>query len=339
MIQKLYAQFEGLVTRWKDKLTSDPFLVAQIKIAILYFIVGTVVSIIISDIADRFLRDAVYEIARLDTGPMVELAFIKAEQELWFWRGVKLILLVVAAYFLARYALRPVKKSAELQKRFSATVSHELKTPIAVMKNSIEVALRHEEFLTREKAISILKSNREEIEELSNLTDFLMVFSGLKNKKRTFMKEEINLRVKVEKAIEKVKDTMGQDVSIVIKAPESVFITGSKAGVVMLITNLLKNAVAHSTTGFVEVSLADEGPKISLVVRDNGSGILEEDLPYIFEPFYRGASESGGKIQNGLGLGLTIVKEIVEMHHATLTVKSEKGVGTVFAVIFPKNKS
>ena len=302
----------------------------------MYLLVGIAISILVSDVADHFLRLAVYKIALLDTGPAVSTAFAKALAELWFWRWVKLFLLVITAYFLTLYALRPIKKSAELQKRFAATVSHELKTPITVMRNSIEVALRHKENLTLQKAISVLESNQEEVKYLSDMVEFITTFSRLKDRRNLFPRSKISLLVVIEQVVHSLQSNEKNGV-IIMDVPGDAFIFGNETGIYVLVTNLIKNALAHSPSeGVISVRVVEDSLTVTLSVSDTGQGISSEDMPYIFVPFYSGYNGRKNITGDGLGLGLSIAKEIAKLHHASISAKNNPKGGATLQVVFKK---
>jgi signal transduction histidine kinase len=102
--------------------------------------------------------------------------------------------------------------------------------------------------------------------------------------------------------------------------------------------NLLSNALKYTPEGGkveVEVSLSAEGESIEIAVKDNGIGIFAEDLPKIFEPFQRGLNASGEK---GIGLGLSLVKEVIDLHTGKIDVESKPQKGTTFSVVLPIRK-
>ena len=173
MIRKLYARCAAWATRFRDNLYEDQFLVARLRITLLFFVVAVFITIVIGDAADANINNSVREMFLSQSGISVERSIADIQHKLWLFRGIKLLLIVVSSYFLAVYALRPIKKSAETQKRFIATVSHQLRTPLAVMKNTSEIALRNPD-LPLERARNILISNVEESDRLAETIKFFL---------------------------------------------------------------------------------------------------------------------------------------------------------------------
>ncbi len=337
MIKKLYEPFVDWATRLKNKYTNDPFFRAQVRLIILFFLVGSIISVVVSDLADYFLRESLYTITSLNSGDTIKLAFNHAERSLWFWRAVKLILTVIAAYFLVTFTFRPVKKSAELQRRFAAVASHELRTPLAIIKNTVEVALRNKSTLTLEKAVRILESNKEEVERLANITEFLMVYSKLKEIRGPFPLKPTELVPVVEKTVAFIEKYSNQPRKIGLKTSGSGLIKADPTSLKLLLVNLLKNAVEHTPAdGKINIEITEDNSCVFVTISDTGSGIAKEDIPYIFEPFYSGAAAEFNPEKGGVGLGLSIVKEIAKLHKASVVLESTSERGTVFKITFDK---
>lgn len=341
MITRSSGPFEGLVTQYKDKLRTDPFFAARLKIAALYFVCGVFIYITVDFFIDASLRDSFYLVASLPQGSPVDESFRALKINLWLGRALKLVLFAIAAYFLAGLAMRPIKRSAEMQKRFIATVSHELRTPLAVAKNTAEVALRSEQTLTREKAVGVIKSSLEEMNRISDIIQFLLTFSNLEHRKESFTQQRVSLGEVATRAITMVRKNMPQaEVHIDLVVHGADMVSGSATALEELMLNLIKNAVTYTASGKqVRVSIREhESGDVALHVADEGVGIAEEDMPNLFEPFFQGRYTPEHQT-HGIGLGLSIVKEIVALHDATLEVTSVPGKGSTFSVVFPVSES
>lgn len=337
MITRSFAPFAGWVTQYRDKLRADPFLAVRIKIAALYFICGVFIYIIVDYFIDAGLKEAFYLAASLPPGEPIDEAFKALKLHLWSGRFLKLVLFAISAYILAGIAMRPIKRSAELQKRFIATVSHELRTPLAVAKNTSEVALRNEATLSREKAVGVVKSSLEEMDRISDIIQFLLTFSNLEHRKKSFTLEQISLAQVAEKTIELARKNFAHThVHIRLRTEGPSLITGSATALDELLLNLVKNAVTYTPEGgevTVSIHETDEHGVI-LRVADEGPGISEEDVPQLFEPFFQGKATPVHHT-HGIGLGLAIVKSIAELHGATVEVARRESGGTLFTVSFP----
>lgn len=216
-----------------------------------------------------------------------------------------------------------VEESADAQRRLVADASHELRTPLASLRANIEV-LQHPGALPPEEHEALLRDVVEQTDELSALvTD--IVHAG-ETTVRQDEAQDVRLDEIVQAAAERVRRlhpgvTVLQDLSPTV-------VDGVPERLNRLVANLLDNAVKWSPAGSpIEVTLADR----VLVVRDHGPGFAEDDLPHVFERFYR-STEARGK--PGSGLGLSIVRQVAEMHGATVTAGNAPGGGAVIAVAF-----
>ena len=223
-------------------------------------------------------------------------------------------------------------KQEILRKRLTADVAHELRTPLATLQSHVEAFIDgvwvpdqkrlqgfHEEILRLSKLVGELeKLSKYEVENLA-LSKEQFEISGLiegiaGNFAGEFKKKNIQLELNTEKqSIEADKDKISQ-----------VFI------------NLLSNAIKYTPDGGkIEVHVSGLKDMVKVEVRDTGIGIFEEDLPYIFERFYR-TDKSRNRATGGAGIGLTIVKSIVEAHKGSITADSMLKRGSVFTVVLPK---
>lgn len=324
----------------RNRIHTDPFFVTHVQLMLLYFVIGVVIFIFFGWYLSNVSFQPVYEAARVLQANSTTLEAIDDYKQASLERRLLLTLLfTVATYFLTQFAMRPIKKSVELQERFISIVSHELRTPLTVMKNMSEIALRNPQSLDVEKATRILQSNLEETDKLSDTIRFLVAFSGLKIQRQIPDVQPVSLETVAKKALEDAQREaalFGVTLSLDARVPG--IVRGNPAALGGLVTNLVRNAIFHTPReGSVSVSLDEVKGRIQLSVSDTGKGIPKKDLPYIFQPFYQGQSGTvHEQAQKGLGLGLSIVKEVAELHHGRVSVRTIEGTGTVFAVLFPK---
>lgn len=335
MIKKLYERSAAWGTRQLNRFNADPFRSARLETALLYFVVGVAIVLVTDFFVDNAIRNTIYSIAVGQTGNPVREAFMHVRQLLWVSRGIKLVLYAVAVYFIAGFAMRHVKRAAELQRRFIATVSHELRTPLTVMKNAKEVALRRKDTLTREQAIGLVEENLVEVNRLSDMVQFLIDFSQLGRQKKLLL-APVELASIASEALALFKEqAAAAGVSLSFEAAAPVSIRGNTTALRQIVTNLVKNAIAHTPRGgSVVVRIDSSADRVRLLVKDNGSGISAKDVPYLFDPFYRGETIPGGSVSAGMGLGLTVVRDLSRLHGANVAVSSIEGVGSEFAVTF-----
>lgn len=231
-------------------------------------------------------------------------------------------------FILAGRTLRPIKEMVDEQNRFISDASHELKTPLTSLKSVFEVYLRDKEGgLTEAK--QIISESVTEVNKLQSLTEYLLKLSRFQKPNNSF--ETVPLKEIVATAVKKITPLAKiKNIEIITKT-ENLYLAGDKNNLAELVTILLDNAVKYSPPGKpVTVSL-EKDKNIVLKVEDHGVGINENDLPHIFERFYR-AQKS--RSDDGFGLGLAIAKEIVKMHGGLISVKSQEGYGTIFTVTF-----
>jgi two-component system sensor histidine kinase BaeS len=227
-------------------------------------------------------------------------------------------------------AFNRMAQSLELQealrKKLTSNVAHELRTPISAIRGELEgmidgfIPADSEHLQSLYAEIGRLRKILEGIEELSQAEA-----SGL-----TLRKQELLLQPFLKNILERfMKVFQDSGVGIELACDEGLKISADPDRLSQVVINLLSNALkATEKGGNVRVMAARGEGETVLEVRDNGRGIKSEDLPYIFERFYRG---TGG----GLGLGLTIVRELVEAHGGRVTVSSEYGKGATFTVSLP----
>lgn len=238
-----------------------------------------------------------------------------------------------ASYGLARRTLRPIEESLEAQTRFAGDASHELRTPLAAMQTEIEVALRNPS-LTKALAIKLLQSNLEEVAKLKALSDGLLRLSTTESKQ--VFDQEVPLKKVVEKAAERW-DKIASTKKITIKTELSDVRTyGDEQSLVDLVSILLDNAIKYSPKNSevsIRVYRKDKNAYVS--ISDKGIGIKAEDLPRIFERFYRTDSSRSKKHTGGYGLGLAIAKKIADLHGGSIEVKSARERGATFTIQLP----
>ena len=237
----------------------------------------------------------------------------------------------IASYFLARRTLQPIEQAHEAQSRFTSDASHELRTPLAAMKTELEVALRDPK-LSKEEMRELLISNLEEVNKLSQISQTLLLLSRLDHS--ALEKGRVGLNDIVRRLVENNNRLNSR---IIYTAPEKpLYINANKVSIEELVTILVDNALKYSPpTSKVKVVLKKEGRKARIDVINGGKGIAAEDLPYIFDRFYRADESRTGGNSTGFGLGLSLAKKIVELHQGDFSASSEPNKETIFTVQLP----
>ncbi len=228
--------------------------------------------------------------------------------------------------------LRSLEK---MRSDFVANVSHELRTPLTAIRGFTETIM-HEE-LTREQLVDFLQVIDRETGRLSKLLDDLLDLAQIENEKGFVKKEAVDLVKLITEAVQRVEDLRQQNkADLVLDLPsESLFVEGNYEWLCQAIVNILENAIRYGVPeGRIIVKLNDLGSQVSVEISDNGPGIPEADLPYVFERFYR-VDKARSRKSGGTGLGLSIVKHIMEAHDASYSLESREGSGTLFRFSLP----
>lgn len=228
------------------------------------------------------------------------------------------------------------KKLEEMQKEFVANVSHELRTPLTTIKSYAET-LTNGAMEEKEIANNFLGVINHEADRMTALVQDLLELSRLDNKQTKFDMKLILLNEIVEQSIQKYQihaqkkyqNMRYHDIDHQYK------IIGDASRIEQVIKNVVSNAVKYSPEhADIDVRLIDKKDKIEVQVQDTGFGIPKEDLPRIFERFYR-VDKARSRAMGGTGLGLAIAKEIMDCHGGDIRVESEDGNGTIFYLDFP----
>jgi signal transduction histidine kinase len=209
-----------------------------------------------------------------------------------------------------------------------------LRTPLTSLKSEIEVALRDER-LTLPEAKKLLQSNLEEVDKMNALSDYLLRLNKYQAGEATLTFKPINLKVVAARAIEKVK-VMAQSRKIkIIQELDSAKIFGNEDSLIELATIFLENAIKYNgQSRRVIFRTRKEGGEAILEVQDFGIGIKKEDIPHIFDRFFRADSSRSKRATDGYGLGLAIAKSIVELHAGKIRAESRVGKGSTFSASF-----
>ena len=228
--------------------------------------------------------------------------------------------------------LRTIEK---MRSDFVANVSHELRTPLTAVRGYTETIL-HEE-LNHQQLIEFLQIIDRETKRLSALLDDLLDLAQIENEKGYVKKEAVNLKTLIKEAVSRVEDLrLMKDVSIEVVIPETeLTVLGNYEWLNQALVNVLENSIKHGKDkGIVKVLLSKEDQVAVIKISDDGPGIPDADLPYVFERFYR-VDKARTRKSGGTGLGLSIVKHIMEAHAAEYSLQSKEGSGTVFRFSIP----
>ncbi len=219
-------------------------------------------------------------------------------------------------------------------KQFSADASHELKTPLTILKGEMEIALRGHgdaEFMRE-----VIESSLEEVDRMSGIVKSLLDLTKIGVEKEAATLEQVHLEIVLMERFEHFKRfALDRGVTLKVVKNEPAVVEADPLRIGQLFYNLIDNAIKYTGKGGqVELSVYKEKEKAVFKVKDTGVGIMSEDLPHVFDRFYR-VDKARTREAGGAGLGLSICKEIVETYGGTISVESSHGAGTLFTVTLP----
>ena len=221
------------------------------------------------------------------------------------------------------------------QMQFTADASHELRTPLAVILAEVNSSLARER--SPEDYREAMESCRRAAQRMHQLTESLLTLARLDSDAGRMERGNLALDKVVSETLQVLQPLAGEHEVTLHSEIASASFHGNSHQLGQVVTNLVSNAIYYNRPGGkVNVKLENRGATIQLEVRDNGVGISDEDLPNIFERFYR-ADASRSQANGHAGLGLAISKAIVELHGGTIRAESKLSEGTVFTVDFPQS--
>jgi Signal transduction histidine kinase len=229
-----------------------------------------------------------------------------------------------------------VKKYEQSKREFVDNASHELKTPISVLRGIVETLLEEEE---DQRKRHFLEKALRRIEQMQNLVEDLLTLTKLESGRERLNLSEFKLRELVEEVYDSLEqEFVKREVSFENLVSEDFKMFADRQKLFLLLRNLIDNAVKYNKRGGkVWVRAKKEGNKQILEVEDTGIGIPPEHIPFIFERFYR-VDKGRSREMGGTGLGLSIVKHIVFLHGGEIMVHSKPGEGSRFSIMIPMYK-
>lgn len=226
-----------------------------------------------------------------------------------------------------------IKRLENIRSQFVANVSHELKTPLTSIKGFAETLKYVEDTATREKFLDIIDK---EAERLTSLINDILILSNIENSNK-MIEDEFTPSEVIEDVINMFTTNVNKkEVIINYEGNKGVVLIGDKDKFFQMMLNLVENAIKYSVSKtIIKIKSYERGGYYFIIVEDNGIGIPKEDLPRIFERFYR---VDKSRAKGGTGLGLAIVKHIVKIFNGEIYVKSVLNEGTKFTIKLRKSK-
>lgn len=228
-----------------------------------------------------------------------------------------------------------IEKTIEREKSFTSYASHEFRTPLAVLKGTLEVLIRKPR--QQEEYEEKVKYCVREIDRLNHLVDELLILTRFENQKQSLNLEDASIKNIIEDTLKYLsKNIQEKNIRIKTNIPfDDVYFKTDIYLFSTIISNILSNAIKYSNQdGEIQVNVHKENNLIYCEIKDNGVGISEKDMEKIFDKFYRSTDHSDIK---GFGLGLPIVKRFCSLLNIRIDISSKEGVGTTFKLQIPQS--
>jgi signal transduction histidine kinase len=264
-------------------------------------------------------------------------------------------LTALVSLFLTDRALSPTRAAYERERRFVSAASHELRTPLAIVRSQAELVSRHLRRLSGPQEVMSEAAGRELADDVDEITDEVDYMTRLVRDLLALARSEsergggptqaVDLVAVAEGCVTRLRpqaDTNGLALLLADTGPSAhapVMVRADADRLRRLLLILLENALAYTPSGGrITVSVETQTgrtPVVLLNVADTGKGISPEDLPHVFEPFYRADPARRHSRHSGSGLGLALARQIAHSLGGEMTVKSELGIGSTFTVRLP----
>ncbi len=330
-------------------LLSGRFHAARLKLTAVYTVILLVILCISSGVIySAFANQLAQRFRRFQIGPnmVVTEDFIPPRQQdvlddlvfsLYVVNGALLLIAGAASYWLAGVTLEPIQKAYDDQRRFLGDASHELRTPLAVLK--IDIENRLDDSTTGDDERRRLASNLEEVDRMGRLVNDLLKLSRLDEERaeKTPSPSRTDLRKAVEASVARLQPLADErKVAVDWTADGSgLEVMADEALLSQAVDNVIKNAIIYNKpAGAVVISAEKDGGFAIVKVTDTGVGISDEDVPKVFDRFYR-ADSSRTRATGGSGLGLSIVSAAMEKLGGTAELESKLGEGTTVTLKMP----
>ncbi len=227
--------------------------------------------------------------------------------------------------------LDKIENLIKQEKQFTSDASHELRTPISVILAQGEYLL---DIAKDEKEKELAQTIVDKSKQVSKLVSRLLLLARIDQHRQKFNKEKVDLGVIIDVAVDSMKELAAQkEILLFANVPEGMIVDADESLLLSAITNLISNGIKYSKeSGRVLVSALKFGDRTEIVVADNGVGISEEHIDKIWTRFYR-VDDVRNDEYGSSGLGLSMVKSIIELHGGDISVKSEIGKGTEFRIV------
>jgi len=312
----------------KDQQSNQPpetdFLQQIARATITSAVIAVVIAILLGGLLARTLTQPVRELTAatkaMANGQLDQRVNVRSRDELG----------ELATSF--NHMSADLARASQLRKQMTADLAHDLRTPLSILRGYTE-GLKDERLQGSPKLYGIMHG---EVEHLQRLVDDLRVLSLADAGELTLNRRRVDPRALLERtALAYFMQAQTQGITVKVDAPETLpSIAVDTDRLTQVLNNLVSNALHHTTQGEIVLAAKTIDHRVQLIVNDTGSGIAADDLPFIFDRFYRTDKARQRTSDDSSGLGLAIAKAIVEAHGGTLTVASTLGQGTTFTITF-----
>jgi len=252
------------------------------------------------------------------------------------WVAEQIIALLSHRNLKARLeAAEEERKQAQFQENFMTTITHELRTPLGFIKGYTTTLLRSDTKWNPSKQNEILAIIDQETDTLQELIDNILDTARLQSGTMPITFQQIRIEPIIRDVIKRIETQHPHNRIEYQSFSDTQAIEGDPRRLAQVFSNLIINAIKYAPDALITIQTRDRKLGITVIVKDTGPGIPAEELPHIFERFYRG---TGTQVKHGSGLGLFICKQIIRSHHGRVSVESSQGKGARFIIHLPRTQ-
>lgn len=276
---------------------------------------------------------AFYALCQLIAWGYTFIKYVPDRKGMIIGEGMIFLAIFVMAVIRMKKHLQKERYYHQQQQNFLLSVTHELKSPLASVKLYLQTILKRD--LDREQQKLFLDNSLKDVERLDYLVENVLLATKLENRSFSFPKEEFDLSELIENISDRLQhNACKSQQAIVTDLEPNIILHADKFAITNVVTNLIENAIKYSPEcASVHVKLYQADGKTVFSVADFGEGISDDEKKLIFNKFYRVGNEATRKTK-GTGLGLYIVKTVLQKHQASIRVKDNTPSGSIFEVIF-----
>ena len=275
---------------------------------------------------------AIYALCQLIAWGYMFVKYVPERKGMVIGEGLIFIVIFILAVIRLKKHLYRDRQFNQQQNNFLLSVTHELKSPLASVKLYLQTILKRE--LDREQQQKFIANSLKDIERLDYLVENVLLATKLENRSFSLPKEDFDFSELISDILGRLQKNSCRTEILKPNVEPGIILHADKFAITNVVTNLVENAIKYSPPcAHVEVSLQRRDRDLIFTVKDHGVGISDEEKKLIFNKFYRVGNESTRKTK-GTGLGLYIVKTVLQKHDASIKVLDNQPSGSIFEVTF-----